>query len=91
MSELKLDVTLEIKKNIYVSLMISNDNTSAFLIASTIQREKHTLVITKTYLYNFDPLKPHFYIGKLGFTGVYIIFLIFAQNIDCGYPLEPPR
>ena len=34
--------------------------------------------ITKTYLYNFDPLKPHFYIVKLGFTGVYIIFLIFA-------------
>ena len=34
--------------------------------------------ITKTYLYNFDPLKPHFYIVKLGFTGVYIIFLISA-------------
>ena len=32
--------------------------------------------ITKTCLYNFDPLKPHFYIVKLGFTGVYIIFLI---------------
>ena len=49
------------------------------------------IVITKTYLYNFDPLKPHFYIVKLGFTGVYIIFLISAQNIDCGYSLEPPR
>ena len=48
------------------------------------------LYITKTYLYNFDPLKPHFYIVKLGFTGVYIIF-ISAQNIDCGYSLEPPR
>ena len=47
--------------------------------------------ITKTYLYNFDPLKPHFYIVKLGFTGVYIIFLISAQNVDCGYSLEPPR
>ena len=45
----------------------------------------------KTYLYNFDPLKPHFYIVKLGFTGVYIIFLISPQNIDCGYLLEPPR
>ena len=41
--------------------------------------------ITKTRLYNFDPLKPHFYIVKLGFTGVDIIFLISAQNIDCGY------
>ena len=32
--------------------------------------------ITKTRLYNFDPLKSHFYIVKLGFTRVYIIFLI---------------
>ena len=31
--------------------------------------------ITKTYLYNFDPLKPHFYTVKLGF-----IFLISAQK-----------
>ena len=36
--------------------------------------------ITKTCLYNFDPLKPHFYVVKLGFTGVYIIFLISAQK-----------
>ena len=28
---------------------------------------------------------------KLGFTGVYISFLISAQNIDCTYSLEPPR
>ena len=48
-------------------------------------------LITKTCLYNFDPLKPHIYKVKLGFTGVYIIFLISAQNIDCGYSLEPPR
>ena len=50
-----------------------------------------TSLITRTKLYNFDPLKSHFYIVKLGFTGVYIIFLISAQNIDCGYSLEPPR
>ena len=30
--------------------------------------------ITNTCLYNFDPLKPPFYIVKLGFIGVYIIF-----------------
>ena len=48
-------------------------------------------VIMKTCLYNFDPLKPHFYIVKLGFTGVYIIFLISAKNIDHRYSLEPPR
>ena len=58
--------------------------------------EKYTMwssynVITKTCQYNVDPHKPHFYIVKLGFTGVYFIFLISAQNTDCGYSLEPPR
>ena len=48
-------------------------------------------VLTKTCLYNFDPLKPHFYIVKLGFTGVYIILLISAQNIDIVFSLESPR
>ena len=43
------------------------------------------LSITKTYLYNFDPLKPHFYIVKLGFTGVYIIFVISAQCFEQNY------
>ena len=47
--------------------------------------------ITKTCLYNFDPFKPHFCIVKLGFTRVYIIFLISAQHVECGYSLEPPR
>ena len=37
-------------------------------------------IITNTCLYSFDPLKPHFYIVKLGFTGVYIIFHISAQK-----------
>ena len=33
-----------------------------------------------THLYNLDtPIKAHFYIVKLGFTGV-----LFAQNIDFG-------
>ena len=35
---------------------------------------------TYIYIYNFDPLKPHFYIVKLRFTGIYIIFFIFAQK-----------
>ena len=47
--------------------------------------------ITKTCLYNVDPLKPHFYIVKTGVYMVYIIFVFSAQNIDCGYSLEPPR
>ena len=37
--------------------------------------------ITKTCLYNFDPLKPHFYIVKLGSTRVYIIVpRLFAEK-----------
>ena len=37
-------------------------------------------IITKTCLYNFDPRKPHFYIVKLGFTGVNIIFSYFCSK-----------
>ena len=47
--------------------------------------------IMKTYLYNLDPLKAHFYTVKLGFTGVHTFFLMSAKNIDCGYSLDPPR
>ena len=53
--------------------------------------EVRKIFITKTRLYNFDPLKPHFYIAKLGFTGVYIIFLLLLKSIDYGYSLELPR
>ena len=45
---------------------------------------KHAYII-------LTPLKPHFYIAKLGFTRVYVIFLISAQNIDRGYSFEPSR
>ena len=31
------------------------------------------------------------YIVKLGFTGLYFIFLFLLLNIDCGYSLEPPH
>ena len=48
--------------------------------------------ITRTCLYNFDTLKPHFYIVKLGFTGVCIYLSFFLlKSIDCGYALEPPH
>ena len=47
--------------------------------------------ITKTYLYTFDPLKPHFYVVNLVFTGVYSIFHISAQKHRVGYSLEPPH
>ena len=47
--------------------------------------------IRKTCPCNQYPLKPHFYIVKLGYAGVYLFFLFLLQNIDCGYSLEPPR
>ena len=48
-------------------------------------------ITSRKHAYSFDPLKPHFYTVKLGFTGVVINFLISAQNIDCGYSLELPQ
>ena len=39
-----------------------------------------TNFITKASPCNEYPLTPHFYIVKLGFTGVYIFFLIFAPK-----------
>ena len=42
--------------------------------------------ITKTRIYNFDTLKTHFYVVKLGFTGLNIIFSYFYlknNNICC--------
>ena len=43
-------------------------------------RAPYSSNIKKAYLYNFEPLKTHLYIEKLGFTGVFIIFLISAQK-----------
>ena len=45
----------------------------------------------KTCLYNFDPLKPHFYILNWGLQGYTLFFLFLLKNIDCGYSLKPPR
>ena len=76
--------------NSYISNHVSIVNFNIIVVCVYYVAFK-SILITKTCLYNFDPLKPHFNIVKLGFTGVYIIFLISAQNIDCGYSLEPPR
>ena len=42
--------------------------------------EQNWRLVTKTCLYNVDPLKPHFHIVKLGFTEVYIIFLFLLKK-----------
>ena len=42
--------------------------------------KKMHFCITKMSPCNKDPITPHFYIVKLGFTGVYMFFLIFASK-----------
>ena len=49
------------------------------------------LFITKTCLYNFDPPQTPLLYSKTGVYRGINYFLISAQNIDCGYSLEPPR
>ena len=67
----------------FIQYLVSNDSFSG--------QQRPWKDITRTYLYNFDPLKPHFYVVKLELTGVYIIFLISAQKHRLWYSLEPPR
>ena len=57
----------------FIGIFLYKYMSSAYYNASP---ENYSFSITKTCLYNSDPLEPHFYIVKLGFTGVYIIFLI---------------
>ena len=49
----------------------------------------HTMFITKTCLFKYTEILPpkneNFQIKNPD------IFYTSAQNIDCGYPLEPPR
>ena len=47
------------------------------------------LIIMVTRPCNVDPLTHHLYIVKVGFTGLYLIFLFLSlKNIDCGYSLD---
>ena len=49
-----------------VAVLICRARSNDFTLLTTY------VIITKTRLYNFDPLKPHFYIVKLGvYRGVH--------------------
>ena len=52
------------------------------ILALSFSYPRHwkSFAITKTLLYNFDLLRPQFYIVKPGFTGGNLIFLISAQK-----------
>ena len=58
----------------------SDEKKTIIIIYDNDSERVNAYYITKTYIYKVDPLKPHFYTVKLGFTGVYIIFLISAQK-----------
>ena len=70
----------------YVLLNVYQTTMSAIVIWAAVSAADHPFLdgsqhsMTKPCLYNFDPLKPHFYIEQLGFTGVYIIFLFFSAQ-----------
>ena len=74
--------------------MIINDRTQRHSWSSKHHSKTQIItntVITKTCLYNFDPLKPQLY-SKTGVCrDIYYFFLFLLKNIDCGYSLEPPR
>ena len=46
----------------------------------------------KAHKYKYENLPMHFSVTKIEnfIRNFFIVFLIFAQNIDCGYTLEPP-
>ena len=50
------------------------------IVFNTFEKQCCYCSIRIRRLYNFDPFKPYVYIVKLGFTGVYIIFLIYARR-----------
>ena len=82
-------------KNISIYTIFNDQSLSDLLIKISLVLNNWTQTfnwsIAKTYLYNFDPLKPHFYIVKLGLTGVYFNFLISAQKHRLDYSLQPPH
>ena len=84
LSMLNLRETETFCKGSSVIIITVMGNAGFFFVETFVLGECHSLpeavYIMKTCLYNCDPLKPHFHIGKLRFTGVYIIFLISSQK-----------
>ena len=54
------------------------------------QSPKNRYFIRITCPGNAYPLKHHFYVVKLGCTGVFFLILT-LKHIDCGYSIKPPR
>ena len=41
-----------------------------------------------TSLWKYYPLKPNFYLIKLGFLGIHTFLIVLLLNIHCGYPVR---
>ena len=65
-------------------MMSAYQNIRVELERGKVPSRKHAYII-------LTPLNPTFLIVKLGFTRVYIIFLISAEKHRLWYSLEPPR
>ena len=72
-------------------LLLYSSMPSFRMLSNTFIINCQVTFIRKTCPCHKYPLKPHFYIVKLGYAGVYLFSLFLLQNIDCGYSLEPPR
>ena len=70
------DVSVYMRNHKSVPFRMQFDNCEV----SFIYTQLRFLYTTKTSPFNEDPLTPHFYIVKLGFTGVYIIFIFCSKT-----------
>ena len=59
----------------------------AVMLQFTLKIASHQENMSVQYI----PLKPHFYMEKMGYAGVCLFFFFLLQNIDCGYSLEQPQ
>ena len=71
-------------ENILLCVFVFVWFTSDFLYQWTDLVSQTLLSIILTCPCNDDPLTPNFHVGKLGFIGLYIIFLLFSKTYIVG-------
>ena len=73
--------TLDLLRNFAIFTLYSGViNKAKLAVEEAFILFRDHLVFTKTRLLILTPLKPNFYIVKLGFTWVFIIFLILLRK-----------
>ena len=69
---------LNVMRELHVSQNLQSINISSHDSGKVVWAVERSIRIT--CLCNEHPLTPNFYIEKVGFTGVYIIFLFFSKT-----------